>query len=351
MAWTSSVFSTALDLLEAGLRHSVWLWVSLAGAVVLLILARRARPIILRSSLSICAFGLALSGVLNTVAWMDARYQLTAPMRALAALQQNGAQPAQQRVLILNAPDQITLNSAVSGLPEDAESLRVPGIAGESVITFAQMIEGDVGAPGQINGLTAHYNSEIKLNHAQMVALVTHYDLVIVARGSAQGFEARVVGERIEPAEAISTSLANPYLARFESNENVVLLYAAHACLIGNLLHQTLVTHTTLQVAAGHPVTAKLFRHALAKTSQQQIGGNDLSLFGGLLELNELPVGQVYKDISPFETLSQPNVDQVKQVHIGFYDWQTGERWLALRADNTQWPDNAVIIDVQSVCE
>src|SRR5215212_1696408 len=128
MGWMLSIFSTTtvLDLLEAGLRHSVWLWMSLAGAALFVGVANRAHHFILRAALLACAFGLALSGVLNTAVWIEARFQLTAPIRTLAAWQsQQAAYPTGKRVLVLNAPDQITLNSSIAWLQLDAESLQM----------------------------------------------------------------------------------------------------------------------------------------------------------------------------------------------------------------------------------
>ena len=306
----------------------------------------------LRSMLSVCAFGLALSGVLSVAVWMDARYQLTAPVRAFTAWQQANPDSAGKRILVLNAPNQIGLRSSSPYLPEETEAkteaLQDASLTNGQTLIYAQMIEGDIGAPGQINGMTAYYDNEFKLDHLRMVELTTSHDVVIVAGEQAQALHSRVVGERVASLDQGGENSVPAYLARFESNGTVVLLQTASACFESQALSRTLVAQSTLQVVAGQPATAKLFRHALADAAQHQIGGSDASLFGGLLELHELPLGKSYKDISPIETLSQPQADQVR---LGIYDWQTGERWLALKPNGTQWPDNAVVIDVQSMCQ
>ena len=342
--------SSGLDVIAAGIQHSAWLCMAIVAAVICAELGRRARPLILKSILGVAAFSLALSGTLAVLVWMDARHQITAPFRALSSWQAEGLDKSNLSrrsvpgsVLVLNAPNAIVLNSAVPAFSSESESVDPANLAPYANITYAQMIEGDIGAPGIVNGFQAQYDTKLKLTRAQMVEQVTQHDLVILAGGSADGFQAHVVAEHLRDID----HSPDQFLARFESGDNVVLLQAAAACQAGDFFKPAIITQNALQVVTGPFTTAKLFRQAWSTAAQDKVGSNDASLFGGLIELNELPVGQTYNDIGLIKNLTRPQADRVL---VGIYDWQTGERWLALKPDGSQWPDNAVAVDVQSAC-
>ena len=121
------------------------------------------------------------------------------------------------------------------------------------------------------------------------------------------------------------------YVARFESGDNVILLTKLEMCAPNGL-------SLTLQVLRGRSPTVRLFRHALRDS--QQLAGNDMGLVGGFVDLSEVKPGEQVHDISYFPA-SGALADSAK---IGLYDWQSGQRWLAVHADGAQWAENAVSV-------
>ena len=133
------------------------------------------------------------------------------------------------------------------------------------------------------------------------------------------------------PDEVQPLQSAPNYVARFESGDNVIVLTQMEMCAPNGL-------SVTLQVLRGHSPTVKLFRHVMR--GSEQLAGNDAGLIGGFVDLSEVHTDEQVRDISYFPASSAA----ADNAQIGLYDWQSGQRWLAVHADGAQWAENAVTV-------
>ena len=201
-----------------------------------------------------------------------------------------------------------------------------------ATLAFGVIADGRPLSATNLGGKALSYAGQTPLSHAEALAHVRQADAVFVGIRMRQPdgqFEAtRLVGG-FGPTPPTNSS--TPYLARFESGDNRVVLTALEMCAPNGL-------KLTLRIERGPGPTVKLFRHALRGTDQ--LTGNDDGLIGGLIELAELHPSDTLQDISYFAEAG----NRADGVRVGLYDWQTGQRWLALHPDGAQWAENAVAV-------
>ncbi len=291
---------------------------------------------------------IAAGGLLNII-WLSAYAQSTSTWQAMRnlGLDPNVPNPS---VLVLNAPAAIFPAAGKSWVGND-DGLIVPDDASaqhalvgwpiSQTLTFGQVLEGKVGATGQVQGMPTGYGTELRLNRTDMLTQLRQHDLVLNGGNydKGAGFETRLVGgfRSLSDTVQMSRSAPDPYIARFESGENVILLTQLELCAPNGLALR-------LDVQRGQSGTVKLFRHTLH--DGEQLAGNDAGLLGGLIELAEVQTGEQILDISyvPTTAINRGAIRQANAARVGLYDWQTGQRWVALHADGAQWAENAVTV-------
>ncbi len=136
----------------------------------------------------------------------------------------------------------------------------------------------------------------------------------------------------------LNPAASDTVLARFTLGDNAVVLYDATACRAPHMQLRLTFDVTTL-----NSPSSKFFRQAFA--GEQKIASNDDEPVGGLVSFGELPAGKRIQDIAPFFASARADT-----MLFGIYDWQTGERWAAHKADGSQWPENAVRVTARG-CE
>ena len=305
----------------------------LIGSGIARVLAQQHR-IATRISIGLVGMSLMCAGTLMNINWLNIYAQTASATRAMLNVAQTHAPAIQTRLLVLNTPSSISPISSLAWmaggdeqlLPDDpTEQRALLHWPADTLLTFGQLVEGPASAPKLISGLPVGYGTQLRLNSNDAKAQLRNHNMVILGGNIDGQFKARSVGG-YQPAAPTAD-----YLARFESGDNVILLTQMDLCAPDGLA-------LTLQLERGHSPSSKLFRHALR--GGEQLAGNDAGLIGGLLELFDMQPGGRVHDISYFEHLPGPP----DAMRIGIYDWQTGQRWLALHADGAQWAENAVTL-------
>lgn len=277
------------------------------------------------------AIGAVASFAVSVLMWVDAGVQLGTVGRAMQAWLSVSSAPGVTHVLVLNSPAALVLPA------NRAQQLEV-NLGGNTTFgagpKLAQMIDGNIGAPGTVNGFVADYDGELKLTRAEAEREILNPVGVILATMNGTRFGAHLVGYPV--------ARANDALAGFESGAGRVVLQSARACRDGDVQVTLVVRDVT-----GKPTTAKFFRHVINRADGSTTGLNDAILYGGLLDLSQFPADGARADVARI-SVSDPRADLV--VQLGIYDWSTGKRWLALRPDGSQWPENTVTIPVAADC-
>ena len=323
---------TWLDLVGSAVQHSAFVGVVAVMACVLMMFIKRAHSIVAQAVIATFAFGAVASFVVSVLMWVDAGLQLGTVGRALQAWRSVSPAPGVTQVLVLNSPAALVLPA------NRAQQFGVADLGGNSTFgagaKLAQMIDGNIGAPGTVNGFVADYDGELKLTRAEAEREILNPVGVILATMNGTRFGAQLVGYPV--ARAIDA------LAGFESGAGRVVLQSARACRDGDVQVTLVVRDVT-----GKPTTTKFFRHVINRADGSTTGLNDAILYGGLLDLSQFPADGARADVARI-SVSDPRADLV--VQLGIYDWSTGKRWLALRQDGGQWPENTVTIPVATDC-
>ena len=311
--------------------YAIWLILALVVGVGLHKGLARVRTAKLR-----VVFGLLGVAIVGSSAWVNVQSlslyrQVTSTWRALGQLQVD--YPAR----VLNAPARLTPPTGLTLLwrgdgwiiPDDPIArLALAQWPYERILDFAQVIEGPITATQQINDMPVTYEAQPQLSRVEALAQIHQHEVVLAGRVDEADdgtFMTRIVGGFQTP------NTPSQYVARFESGDNVILLTKLEMCAPNGL-------SLTLQVLRGRSPTVTLFRHALRDS--QQLAGNDTGLVGGFVDLSEVKPGEQVHDISYFPA-SGALADSAK---IGLYDWQSGQRWLAVHANGAQWAENAVSV-------
>lgn len=292
-----------------------WPLLAVPVAVVLSRITFRgvARQVGLIAIVSACA-----SGLLASAAWIEL-FQQAGPAGNTAwrnAL--NG------RALVINVPDALRI-------PNNGAAQRVMPLPLPNGVVAAQMIDGPVGAPGSINGFEAVYDAaqprwypaDFKRNYTPGQSVYAG----VPFRGGVY---------RVTPLLLVQTPVAP--IAVLTQGDATVQLMSADACrYLGDVVRLRIM----FRVAAGAPTSDKFFRQTFR--DGQKTGASEAPLAGGLLDLHE--VGDAAVTDSTF--FDAPGASEAL---IGVYDWQSGERWLAVDAAGAQLPENAFKLPVQAVC-
>lgn len=312
----------------AVLLHALWL--AAAAGVGSLRWGARPRSPIARTVLVAAGASLLGSAALVTPVWLDGFAQATQPLR-LADLY------AGERVLLLNMP--VALRMPALPVLSDLNSAQVlPPVLPDKVLVV-RLVGGALGAPDRINGLaTAYDESTRSMTAEEASSLMLVQDRIVLGTTDEGRYNARWVGGVVR-----SPALSRAPLAVFRRGTSQVILHRAQACR-----NSSNALQIELEIEASGPElsTAKFFRHALR--GAEQVAVNDAALFGGLLELRYAADKRVL-DVGEIK-LASGRAGSATAARIGMYDWQNGERWLALQPDGAPYLDNAVLLPIAGPC-
>ncbi len=299
------------------------LW-ALAAALVAIALTPllRSRRVAVQVALTgvLC---LCMSALLNTAVWLHS----LRPLRTVAMRAMQHARP-DSRLLMINAP-------SILRAPHVGQVQRVLPEASPPGVTLAQVLDGRFGPPGRINGFDAFYgDNQVRLYSADIKKTARDYDAIVVNQETRQGFVARVLALAPTPVDAP--------VAVMRSQDAEVRIERAAACRTGPG-PGTVRVQMQVRPVGGAPATAKFFRQAFS--GEQKAPGDDgeIELAGGYLQL---------ADLTPRGIVDHAYIEAPGATHVlvGVYDWQSGERWVAVDAAGIQLDGNALRIPVDGWC-
>lgn len=325
------------------------LFISYSGVLLLagligLTLAKFAAPlapVVVRGLSALLVATIALGGAAINRDWLSAYAQATGAQRIAVHLAR-GPLP-QRNVLMLNVPSAIGASATSASLLDDDQPLWPTDPAAQQALlfsrtpitlTFGRIKDNALEIPNVIANHTVTYSNESTGSWESLRPTLSKFDAIVVGRDIQGQYQARVVG-----AIGHRDSPPTTYLARFESGDSVILLTHMEQCASNGLAISLWVQH-----AGPAHATANLFRHALS--GEAKIAGNDNGFLGGWLSVGALTDGVWVRDVVYFDDLNiRGSPDAMR---VGLYDWQTGDRWLALHEDGAQWAENAVTLPIPS---
>jgi hypothetical protein len=259
------------------------------------------------------------SGLLASAAWIEAFRQAGEAGNAVWRGALNG--PA----VVINVPDALRI-------PNNGVALPVMPLPMPRDAVAAQMIDGPVLAPGNINGFEAVYDAaqprwypaDFKRSYKPGMSV---YAGLPFKGGVYRALPLLLVLPTVAPIATLTQGDATVHVMR------------ADAC---RYLGDTVRVRVMFRVLSGAPTSDKFFRQTFR--DGQKTGASEAPLAGGLLDLHEVGDATVV-DAAFFDA---PGASEAM---IGVYDWQSGERWLAVDAAGVQLPENAYKLPVQAVCE
>jgi len=293
-------------------------------------------PVALRTLSALLIAAIALGGAAINRDWFNTYTQASSAQRVALTLTRDPM--PQHNLLMLNVPWAVGASATSAFLLGDDQQLwPADTVAQQALVhnstpvtlTFGSIKDNSVEIPSAISGHTAYYSSATIWSWKDLQPLLSKFDAIVVGREIQGQYQARVIGALGESDPPTN------YLARFEKGDSVILLTNMEQCAPNGLSISLWVQH-----AGPSQATANLFRHALR--NEAKVAGNDNGFLGGWLSIAALSDGAWVRDVAYFDDLNIRGIPDA--MRIGLYDWQTGDRWLALHPDGAQWAENAVTL-------